>query len=156
MPAKITFTQAEQDYLQTWLDTHDSGAHVFHKPFWSLLAKMKAARDKEDTKFHGVSVAKVLDMSRVKFGERFKTPNLITTQWIIKMQKAINDAGVTEATAQTAINNCDWTGDIYAQNLIYKLAELAVVAPRQTKMFKQAGPAAPTKKSGWLGRLDDE
>lgn len=152
MPAKITFTQAEQAALEKAIDNLRS---ELADPLESLLNKMVKAREKESTAFHGVGVAKVLEMARNKFGDRFKTPNIITAQWTIKMQKAINDAGVTEATAKTAIDKCNWEGDIFAAKLIYQLAELAVVTPRQQKLFTR-GPAAPTKKVGWLGRLNED
>ena len=161
MPAKITFTQTEQDALDTVTNMLPSKLGLDEKGWEALVKlheKMQKARDKETTAFHGVSVAKVLEMARTKFGDRFKTPNMITAQWSIKMQKSINDSGVSEETARKAIEACDWVGDIFAQTFIYKLAELAVMAPRQTKLFtnKTKGPPAPSKKSGWLGQLDQE
>ena len=157
MPAKITFTQAEQDEIFEVLFKLKPGEK--DRPnLRKLYDKMVKARKKEAVVFHGISVAKVLEMARTKFGDRFKTPNMITAQWSIKMQKSINDSGVSEETARKAIEACDWVGDIFAQTFIYKLAELAVMAPRQTKLFtnKTKGPPAPSKKSGWLGQLDQE
>lgn len=151
MPAKISFTQKEQAAVEEAIAVCQ-GNEAIH--LQKLLDKMKSAREKETTKFHGVGVAKVLDMARDKFGDRFKTPSNITKEWTIKMQSAINAAGVDEKTAQAAVDNCDWKGDIFAQTFIYKMAELAVVKTRQTKLFT-AGPPAPSKKSGWLGRLGD-
>lgn len=154
MPAKITFTQKEQAALEGVIK------HGLHENFkvdlQKLLDKMEAAKKKETTAFHGIGVAKILEMARAKFGDRFKTPNMITAQWTIKMQQAINQSGVSEETAKKAIENCDWTGDIFAQTFIYKMAELAVMGskPRQGKLFTK-GPPAPSKKSGWLGQLDN-
>ena len=161
MAAKITFTQKEESALAAVIAALPYETPEFEKiirPLEALYAKMQVARTKESTAFHGVGVAKVLEMARNKFGDRFKTPNMITPQWTIKMQKAINDSGVTEATATRAIENCNWPGDIFAQTFLYKLAELAVMAPKQGILFnkKQPGPPAPSKKSGWLGKLDEE
>ena len=153
MAAKITFTQKEQDQLETVCITDN------YPELEKLLEKMKKSRGAESVKFHGVGVAKVLEIARDKFGERFKTPPMMTKEWTIKMQRAINDSGVTEETARKAIENCDWQNDVFAQTLIYKLAELAVVknTGRQGKLFnKPNGPAAPSKKSVWLGQLDTE
>lgn len=155
MPAKITFTQAEQKELNYVLSMWGSRGELPN--LQKLEAKMEAAKKRETTAFHGVGVAKVLEMARAKFGDRFKTPNMITAQWTIKMQQAINQSGVSEETAKKAIENCDWPGDIFAQTFIYKMAELAVMGskPRQGKLFSK-GPPAPSKKSGWLGQLDKE
>jgi hypothetical protein len=156
MPVKITFTQKEQDALSTALDflsdyaEHDTG--VTRQPLYNLLDKMVAARTKESTKFHGVGVGKVLEMARKQFGERFKTPNMITKEWTIRMQTTINQNGVSEETARTAIRNCNWQGDIFAAKLIYQLAEMAVVAPRS---FGKGAPA-PTKKTGWMAQLEED
>jgi hypothetical protein len=157
MAAKITFTQNEEAALQLAVKylSDDKAKGYLNK----LIDKMAAARTKETNAFHGASVKYVLEYAKTKLGERFKTPDTITQQWIIKMQKAINDSGVTEATAAKAIDNCTWVGDVFAQTLIYKLAELAVMKPsKQGSLFskKPIGPAAPSKKSGWLGKLDEE
>lgn len=149
MPPKITFTQKQYDALKAILDDDIR----YREPLQALLDKMTAAREKETKAFHGVSVAKVHQLARDKFGDRYKTPSNITGEWTIRMQKAINSAGVDEQTAIKAVNNCNWTGDIFAQKFIYSLAELAVVAPKQQKLF---GPPAASKQSGWLNRLSED
>jgi hypothetical protein len=150
MPAKITFTQKEQSALEDVILLAPYGVDI--SALQKLLEKMEGARTKETTKFHGVGVGKVMEMARSQFGARFKTPNMITKEWTIRMQTIINQNGVDEATAAKAIKNCNWTGDIFAQTLIYKLAELAVTAPRTYGK----GTPVPTKKTGWLAQLEDD
>lgn len=151
MPAKITFTQKEQDAVEVAIKYLETvGRDQEAKALGRLHEKMEGARVKETTKFHGVGVAKVLEMARKQFGDRFKTPNMITKEWTIRMQTTINQNGVDEKTALQAIKNCNWTGDIFANQLIYKLSELAVVAPRS---FGRGTPA-PTQKTGWLAQIE--
>ncbi len=154
MPAKVSFTQKEELELEQVIKYAARNCDVVN--LQKLLDKMKAARTKESVAFHGVGVAKVIEMAEEKFGDRFKKPTTITAQWSIKMQKAINDSGVSLETAQKAIANCDWQGEIFAQQFIYKLAELAVMTSKGIRQGKLFGIPVPTKKSGWLGRLDEE
>ena len=156
MAAKITFTQAEQDAVKVALDhipaIRDAGATS--KNLNKLLDKMVAARVKEETKFTGVSVAKVHDLARKKWGDRYKTPPLITKEWTIKMQRALTSSGIDEATAIKAIDNCDWTSDIWSETLIYQMSKLSVMGTY--KPTQKSFGFTPTPKSGWLGQLVDE
>lgn len=152
MTAKITFTQKEQDQLKKAITEELDPDHYIdlHK----LWSKMVAARTKEETKVSGVGVGKVHELARVKFGDRYKTPNTITAAWTIKMQRAITSCGIDEATARRAIDNCDWAGDIWSETLIYNLSKLAVMGTYKPAAQKSFG-FTPTKQSGWLGQLED-
>jgi hypothetical protein len=155
MTAKITFTQAEQTAIETAIKClpvlRDAGATS--KNLNKLLEKMVAAREKEETKFTGVSVAKVHSLARDKWGDRYKTPPMITKEWTIKMQRALTSSGIDEATATKAIDNCDWAGDIWSETLIYQMSKLSVMGTY--KPAQKSFGFTPTPKSGWLGMLED-
>ena len=156
MAAKITFTQKEQDELGVVVaffeKTNSPPLGTFNLK--KLLEKMVAAREKETTKFTGVSVAKVHDLARKKWGDRYKTPPMITKEWTIKMQRALTSSGIDEATAIKAIDNCDWTSDIWAETLIYQMSKLSVMGTY--KPAQKSFGFTPTPKSGWLGQLNED
>ncbi len=158
MAAKITFTQKEQDELKQVLDSSRisrmNSDGLQYPNLVKLLDKMIAARTKDTTAFHGVSVAKVHDLARKKWGDRYKTPPLITKEWTIKMQRALTSSGIDEATAIKAIDNCDWTSDIWSETLIYQMSKLSVMGTY--KPTQKSFGFTPTPKSGWLGQLNED
>ena len=162
MPAKITFTQKEQEALQEaiCLWKVDSGAENDPevKHLESLLAKMKKAREKDSApKFHGIAARDLIDLASSTLGTRLKLPPNLTQDWFIKIQRAINSGGVTRDVAQKALETASktWGENIWFETLVYSLPKLAAGAFANNTTKKPTG-FTPTKQSGWLARLEED
>lgn len=160
MPHKITFSKKEEDELKEaiYLWKVDEGSANYYPPkhLESLLAKMEAARDKPKG-FQGVSIKWVIDSARATLGSKLSTPQNQTGAWYAKMQRALNDNGITQDIAQKAIEFVAKNWDnVWIETLVYSMAKIAAGGmPSSGKSSKKTG-FTPTKKSGWLAQLEDE
>lgn len=151
MPAKITFTKKEEEWLKALFDAG-------HTEVSSLLSKMEKARNKPET-FKGVSVQAVIDFAVVTLGDRLTLPPNRTSGWYAKMQRALNDGGITEEIAVKAIKFVEknWGDKIWIETLIYSMAKIAAGAmPDSGKNDKKRPGFKPSSKSGWLSQLDNK
>lgn len=154
MPAKITFTQAEETELEYVIA---GGMYKFvHLP--KLLEKMKKARVKDkEPAFHGISVKEFIDAANKVLGTRLKTPENFTKEWIIKMQRALNSGGVSKEVADKGLAavKVQWSmPDIWIETLIYSIPKLAAGVSSGSPVKKMG--YTPTKKSGWLAQIDED
>lgn len=158
MPAKITFTKKEEDALRRIVtDTDLSCFGVKNADLLTLLSKMEKAREPV-IKFKGVDVKWVLNRANSCLGKRFTQPKVMTGAWFSKMQRALNDNGITQDIAEKAIQfvHKNWGDNIWVETLIYSMAKIAAGGmPDSGKNSKRIG-FNPTKKSGWLNQLEED
>lgn len=156
MPAKITFTKKEEAALQATCEYFNKNGGLDLTYIYTLLEKMRVAREPV-VKFKGVDVKWVLGRCDSTLGKRFAKPEVMTGAWFSKMQRALNDNGITQDIAEKAIQfvHKNWGDNIWVETLIYSMAKIAAGGmPDSGKNSKRIG-FSPSKKSGWLSQLED-
>lgn len=142
---KITHTRAEREGLRELMKT----APVEH-PCWTLLGKMDAPDlPRERT---GISISEFIGIGREMLGKSLAVPPSPSGAWWAKMDRRLNDFGLTAADARRALEAAAQRNQRSGRTahsvewIVWRLDELLAEPPGGT------GESKPN--AGWTGRRE--